>query len=385
MTDPGSRINYPGQPLTSVNVPNVVRLASGAVWLVPDGSFILNVPSQCALQWLDSNSGLWHTLEAAWTNHPIPVSSDGTNYRVINLSGTILGANITTAGTVYTQAGTTIAFAAPVTGGITATATPIIGGSLSFTVVTAGTLYTNPQFIIPAPQLLGGTPGFCIGASAVAVLSTGGFSSLTVHFAGAGYITAPGNVNSSTTITQTITPAQYQANPQYWLSQPNLVIVDPTGSGAYITSAITNGTPVSGGLTGMVMTNNGSLYDGTHIPAITITCTGSSGTAAATALPSMALTSVTVAGTNTGYSGTPIGISSLGVVNPVFGEPALPRPARVTFGLSAGIINSTVIEDAGSGFQTVPAIGQLVNAGSNATFTAVVGGTTNTLLYWQVG
>ena len=387
MTDPGSRINYPGQPLSSVNVPNSVRLASGATWLVPDGSFVLKLPPQTAVQWQDSNTGLWHILDASWSNHPIPISSDGSNYRVINLSGTILGATITNAGTLYAQATTTLTFAAPVAGGITAAATPIIGGSLSFTVATAGSGYTNPQLIVPPPQLLGGTPGLCIPAIAIPVLSAGVFSSITTNFAGAGYITAPGNVgtNAAVPYTQTITPAQFQSNPQYWLDQPNLIIVDPTGTGAYVTSAITNGTPLAGGLTGMIMTNNGALYDGTHIPAITVNTTALGSGATATALPSLSLTSVTVGSGGTSYTGTPIGISSLGAPVAVFGESVLPRPARVTFGLSAGIINSTVIEDAGSGFQTVPAMGTLVNAGSGATFTPVVGGVANTLIYWQAG
>lgn len=384
MTDPGSRINYQGQPLSSVNVPQSVRLNSGAVWNMPGGSFVVNVPAQCAVQWFDSFAGLWHTFASGPSNHPISVVSDGTNFRLINLSGTIVGATVTAAGSAYTQAGTTISFAAPSTG-ITATATPIIGGSLSFTVATAGTGYTNPYLIIPAPQLLGGTVGQCIPAVVALNLSTGTIGSITSSFAGAGYLTAPGAT------VQTITPAVFAANPQVFLNGTNMVIVDPAGSGASITSAITNGTPASGGLTGLIMTNNGSGYAGTTIPAITITGPGTSATA--TALPSLALTSVTVAGTNTGYTATIIFESSLGAsASPplaVFGEPVLARAARGTIAQSGGVLGTATIEDNGASFQTVPIIRQVGNAtvdGSvNATFTAVVGGVTNTALYWQVG
>lgn len=385
MVAPSARINYPGQPLNAENVPQSLRLTSGEIWPVPNGSFVVRLGSQCALQWFDDNSGAWHILEAAYTNHPIPVSSDGTNYRVINLSGTILGATVTTAGTLYTQANTTVSFAAPVTG-ITATGTPIIGGSISLSIDTAGTGYTNPYLVIPAPFLLGGTPGLCLPAVASLAISAGVISAATLSYAGAGYLTAPGAT------VQTITPAQFQANPAVFLNGTNMVIVDSTGTGASISSAITNGTPTSGGLTGIIMTNPGSGYAGTSIPAITVT-SASGSSAAATALPSLALTSVTVAGTNTGYTSTIIFISSLGASASaplaVFGEPVLARNARGTIAQSGGVLGTATIEDAGSGFQTVPILRQVGNAtvdGSvNATLTAVVGGVTNTVLYWQVG
>lgn len=388
MTNPGSRINYPGQAI-SPNVPQSVNLQSGSAWVVPNGNFILKLAPQSVLQWLDSNSGLWRTTDSGYSSHPIPVSSDGTNFRVLNISGTIQGVNVTAAGTLYKQANTTVSFAAPAAGtpSITATGTPIIGGSLSFTVTSGGTGYTNPIFLIPPPQLCGGTPGLCIPADiAACTLTAGVISAPTGGFAGAGYVSAP--LASSITLT----PAQFASSPQVYLNSNAILIIDPAGSGAVITAAITNGTATSGGLTGIVMTNPGAGYDGTHIPAVTITgATGSSATA--TALPSMALKSVTVAGTNTGYTSSVLIETSLsnGTTNaqPIYDEFVLPRAARASAAQSGGVVGTPIVEDAGNGFQTVPLAKQVGNAtadGSvNATFTAVVGGVNNQLLYWQVG
>lgn len=365
--NPASQIAFPGQFITSLHRPQSQVLRSGAAWPIPNGNFLVRPGAQTALQYKDGFSGLWRTFESGPVNHPVALSSDGTNFRAINLSGTILGTNVTTAGTLYTQAGTSIAFAAPVAGGITATGTPIIGGSLSLALTMAGTGYTNPQLVIPSPDQYGGTYGACLPAVAHAAFnaSTGALTSATLDFAGAGY-----------------------------QAVPPVAILDPTGTGAVITASITNGTPTNGGLTGIIMNNPGALYDGTHIPAVTITGpAGSSGTAAATALPSLALTGVTVGSTNTGYSASIIFLSSLGAsASPplnVYGDEVLPRPARGTIAQAGGVLGTATIEDNGINFQTVPLVKQVGNAtadGSvNATLTAVVGGVNNILEYWQIG
>lgn len=373
MTTPGAAINYPGQPI-SPNLPASVNLQSGGIFNIPSGNFMLKIGPQCAVQWNDDDSGLWRILDSGPTNHPLIINSDGSNFRVINLSGTISGANITTPGTLYTQAGTTIAFGAPAAGTPSRTAAgyPIIGGSLTFTVVSGGTGYSNPMFLIQPPTLCGAADGFGIQATIAACTVTAGvISAPTGGFAGAGYIIAP---------TVTVIDAVPQGN--------------TPGTGAVITASIANGTATSGGLTGVVMTDPGAGYDGTHIPTITVTGpSGNSGTAAATALPNMALKSVTPGGTNTGYTASIVGITNLGTVagTPVAvnDEFVMPRPGRFSAAQSGGVLGTPVIEDAGIGFQTVPLAKQVGNAtadGSvNATFTAVVGGVNNTLLLWQIG
>jgi len=383
MADPNSVIAIPGLA-ASPNPSIVTRLAGGSIFPVGAGNWIFRLGANCAAQWYDINSGLWHVLESGIDGLIELIASDGTNYRIINLSGTIQGANITVAGTLYTQANTTISFAAPAAG-ITATGTPIIGGSLTYTVTAAGSGYTNPQIIIPNPWLLGGTAGLSIPATATVSTSAGALGSVTSGFAGAGYVNAPA------ANTQTLTPAQFAANPNYWLSLGALILIDPAGTGGIITPALANGTATNGGLTGIIITNPGSGYDGTHIPAVTITSTTGIN-AAATALPNLALTSVTVGGTNTGYTASVVGLTSLGsgtALSSINGEPAPARPGRFVAAQSGGALGTPVIEDAGGGFQTVPLAKQVGNAtadGSvNATFTAVVGGVNNTLLGWQIG
>ena len=366
MTNQASRINYPGQAV-SPNVPQTVNLQSGAIWYAPNGNFMLKLGPQSILQWFDVNSGLWRTTDSGPSTHPIPISSDGTNFRVMNISGTISGINITNAGTLY-KTGDTIAFGAPAAGtpSRTAKGTIIVGGSLTYTVTSGGTGYSNPMFIIQPPQLCGGVLGASLPAYiASCTLTSGVISSPTGGFAGAGYGTAP-TVTVVDAVPAGVTP----------------------GSGAVITAAVAG----AGTVTGCVMTDNGAGYDGTHIPTVTFTtATGSS--AAATALPSMALKSLTVGSTNTGYSASVVIETSEGsgaaAIAPLNDEFVMPRPARATATQSGGVVATPLIEDAGNGFQTVPLAKQVGNAtadGSvNATFTAVVGGVNNSLLYWQVG
>lgn len=366
MANPFATIGIPGLALSS-NPPQTVNLQSGAIWPVPQGNFYLKLDAQSVLQWFDINSGLWRVTDSGPSNHPIPVASDGSNFRVMNISGTIQGINITNAGTVYKQ-GDTIAFGAPAAGtpSRTAKGTIIVGGSLTFVVTAGGTGYSNPMFIIQPPQLCGGMPGLCLPAYlASSTLTSGVISSPTGGFAGAGYVSAP-TVTVVDAVPTGVTP----------------------GTGAVITATVAG----AGTVTGCVMTDNGAGYDGTHIPSVTFTtATGSS--AAATALPSMALKSLTVGGTNTGYTASVVIETSEGsgaaAIAPLNDEFVMPRPARATATQSGGVAATPLIEDAGNGFQTVPLAKQVGNAtadGSvNATFTAVVGGVNNRLLYWQVG
>ena len=344
-------ITYAGQ-LPSPNLPVSFSLAAGASWTVPNGIFAIRTGAQTSIQAYDPVTGLWRSLSPHPGDNATQVFSDGTNYRVINVSGTIQGVKISNAGTSYTQSTTTATFAAPASGN-TAKGYPVVGGSLTFAVTTGGSGYTNPVLTVSNPVTLGGTPGYIVPAKIRATLSSGAISAITVDFAGSGYVKAP-----------------------------TVTITDPTGTGAVVTATVAG----AGTITGFVMTNNGSGYDGTHIPAVTVTDSTGVGTSASlTALPNLSLTSVTIGGTNTSYSGTPMAISSLGAPTAILDEPVYPRPAFVTFTVSGGALSGSTIEDNGSGFQTVPVLTQLVNAGSNATLTAVVGGVNNTVIYEQIG
>jgi hypothetical protein len=318
------------------------------------------------MQWFDANSGLWRITDSGPNNHPIPVAVDGTNFRIVNISGTILGANITNGGTGYVQ-GDSFTLTAPAAGtpSRTATGKMIIGGSLTYTVTNGGTGYSNPVFVIQPPHLCGGTPGACLPAYiASCTLTSGVISSPTGGFAGAGYVTAP-TVTVIDAVPTGVTP----------------------GTGAVVTATVGG----AGIWKGTVMTDYGAGYDGTHIPTYTFT-TVAGASAAATALPSMALKSVTIGGTNTNYTASAVAETALGsstAIAALNDELVAPRPARASFLTGGSVLGAATIEDAGNGFQTVPLMKQVGNATADgsvtATFTAVVGGVNNVLQYWQVG
>jgi hypothetical protein len=300
---------------------------------------------------------------------------------LFNPTGTVSGVSITNAGTSYGAIGTTFAvtFGAAPTNGVAAAGTAIVGGALGLTLTTAGTGYTNPQLVIPVPQFFGAAQGAGIGAIATVSLSTGALSSPTLSYAGAGYLTAP----LANTIT--ITPAQYAAYPSLYNQGNQIVIIDPTGTGAVITPALAG----AGTVTGIIITNSGAGYAGTTIPTVSFAA-GAGSSAAGTAVMNFALTSVTIGSTNTGYTASAVGLTSCGVlVGSLYGEQYQPRPARALFTQSGGVLQTPTIEDAGAGFQVTPVMKQVGNAtadGSvNATFTPVVGGVTNTVEYWQIG
>jgi hypothetical protein len=381
-------IPYEGQPLSGTNSPQPVALKSGEHFYLPFGTWLVKLAPQCAVQYQDQNSGMWFDWDGGYSSSCVPVESDGTNFRVSNLSGTISGIDITAAGSGYNAATTTATFTSAPTGGVTATGTPIIGGSLSLAIPsgsTGGTGYTKPIIYIPPPWLLGGTPGLCLPATATLGFSSGVINSESMVFAGAGYVTAPGNA------TQTITPAQFALNWPYYSQGTNMVIIDPTGSGATIAATVGGAKT----LTGLVMLNGGAGYTNSQSTTVTITDSSAGGGSGATAvaIPNLALTGVTVAGTNTGYTSTIMFESSLGsgaqAIQPINGIPAQPRPARGTIPESGGVLGTAVIEDAGIGFQTEPILRQVGNAtvdGSvNATLTAVCGGVTNTIWVQQIG
>ncbi len=360
------QIVYPGQ-LTGKDAPQTINLQSGAVWTPTAGTYIFKLGPQCVVQWLDQNSGLWRITDSGPNNHPTPIDVDGTNFRIVNMSGTINGINITNGGTGYVQ-GDTVTFTAPAAGtpSRTAKGTMIIGGSLSYTVTNGGTGYSNPVFVIQPPQLCGGTFGLCLPAYlASCTLTSGVISSPTGGFAGAGYVTAP-----TITVIDAVPPG-----------------VTP-GTGAVITAAVGG----AGIWKGTVMTDYGAGYDGTHIPTLTFS-TVAGASAAGTALPSMALKSVTIGGTNTSYTANVLVESSAGsggvAVAPLNDEFVMPRQAFASSLTGGSVLGAFVVEDAGIGFQTVPLLKQVGNATADGsvtgTFTAVVGGVNNSVLYWQLG
>lgn len=368
----------------------VITLPSGGVFYMPSGQWALETGGTTTLQWFDPIAQLWRGFQDPAGDGQY-ISSDGYNYRLINLSGTVVGASITAAGTGGTNGigatatGASVTFTAPAAGGALATATGyvIIGGSVAApTIVAGGSGFLVPPLIVIDPPPPGG-----IQATAIATISS------------AGVITA---------ITMVNVGAGYAATPNFWvIPQLGLYAGGPSGSFAAgaipppglvfpgnavpgnqnIGAAGVQLSPIaltgSGTVTAVVIVNPGFGYSGTTIPTLSITGTGLSG-AAATAIMSFSLLSVTLVAGGSGYgTGAPPNFeTSLGLVaatnnNNVF----VPRAARGVTTVSGAAVATFVIEDPGFGLQKVPIV-SVINtsalAATQATGTAVVGGVTDT-------
>lgn len=269
------------QELTSA-----VTLNGGTACLIPAGEYIIVTPSNGQVEWFEPQSQTWRSiLEASaggW------IFSDGTNYRLHNLTGTITSTTIGTPGSGMTNGigaaatGVTLAVAASSTTGYqTALLQPIIGGSVAAPTVTqAGSGFLVPPAIQVDPPPIGG-----IQATAYATMTAGGgISSITMGNVGAGYIASPNfYINPQPPFYQGATmgsqaaasvPPPGTVNPANALpGNQNLTL--GTG-GALLTSVALTG---SGTLTGIIVVAPGSGYTSS---SPTVTITGGSGSVAAT-------------------------------------------------------------------------------------------------------
>lgn len=258
-----------------------ISLNSGQVYTVPSGQYEVLVGPYTCIQWFDPASQIWRNLETTAQVGTTLLSSDGSNYRIINMTGTVVGAVITNAGTGYTngiyapnqQLGTaaapTVTFASG-SGTVLAQGNIIVGGAINSTVtVTAGgSGYTRaPVLTISAPPA-GGVP-----ATAYAVLTSGVVTSVVVTNQGAGYTAAP-----------TITVVNGQG--------------DTTGQGAILTVNAT--LAGSGTVTAITMANNGAGM--TAVPSITFS---PASTTAATAVMCLTMTSISGA-SGVGYTNSAV-------------------------------------------------------------------------------
>ncbi len=385
---------FPFSQQMPANGDGVIALASGGVYTLPPGNWIVTLGSQTVIQWMNPDQSSWTTLYAPGGSFE-SVSADGCNYRLVNLSGVVTGALITNAGsgavngigTVVT--GVNVAFGAPAAGGTLAAATayPIVGGSVQAPTVTQGGsgFIEVPLVLIDAPPVGG------VQATAYATVSSAGVvTGITMQNVGAGYTSSPNFYVIPQNPGYTGSPiggVAANAFPAPGLVYPTnlpgatFAMFEPNKSlaGCQLTSNTLTGT---GTLTGIGMNMYGAGYDGTHIPSVTITGCGA---AAATSIMSMCLTSVTLGSGGTGYGSgaTPIWHSSLGVVSQSFNNQILiPRSAQGgTTATAGGVVTAFGIEDNGFGFQKVPLItveNTSAVATGQATGTAVVGGIVDT-------
>lgn len=379
-----------------------IHLFSGHTFLMPPGNFQMTLGRVSILQTFDYATYCWRNLSGPG-QRALVVNSDGSNFRLVNFSGIVSGAAITTAGTAgtngigATQTGTSISFGAAPTNGRAATGYVIIGGAINttVTVTTAGTGYLVPPTIIFDPPPQGG-----IRATGYAVLSGTTISSITVTNAGAGYTVVPNcyaipQFASYTTSNPPADPSVptnvFTAPTGYGLSANGIIAalngmqgdIVGAGSGAVLTVNAT--LAGSGTTTGIVVTDYGSNYVGTAIPTITFTAGPTS--AAATAIMAFSLTSVTLSNAGVAVSVAPSWQSSAGLVQAHDGNNGYYgiKPAYGIGTLSSTtttILTSLTVEDPGFGLQKVPVIGFGPAGGTAPTTqpagTAVCGGIADT-------
>lgn len=304
-----------------VDVPtNRLALAAGDVYVIPAGTWFVNVGSYCILQFLDPVSGTWVAGPTqAWLGGQQYVKSDGFNVRIANLTGCVHSIVPTAYGSGFVQATTSLTVVGP-TG---VTASPIVGGQLTGTVASAGAGYGLPPLVmIPAPpnaaNNANGVGG--IQASAYAVLSSGTVSTISFTNPGAGYPSAPIGV---------IVPDPADPNINVGITQ----------------ATVTFSLGGSGSITGALVTNNGSPLPDGSMSNVTVTIGGAGSGATLAANVMQTVKAGSVVGTGLGYGTVAALMTSVGgagnggtITNsPEFlGLGFRPRPAQVSLAVTGG-------------------------------------------------
>ena len=364
-------MNYMGSGVRSAVFNAVpISLNSGQVYTVPSGQYEVLVGPYTCIQWFDPASQIWRNIETTAQSVTTLLSSDGSNFRLINITGTAVGAVITNAGTGYTngiyapgqQLGTaaapTVTFAAG-GGTVLAQGNIIVGGAINTTVVVTagGSGYTRAPILIVSPPPAGGVP-----ATAYAVLTAGAISSVVVANQGAGYLFAP-----------TITVVNGTG--------------DITGTGGVLT---VNATLVgSGTVTAITMSNNGGGM--TSVPAITFSPASSTAATAVMCFTALTLTGASGTGNTVGtfplIAQSTVTAGSATLTNPEITTGVfVPRPAT-GIATTAATTYATAIADGGL-HQTATLAQGIVTLGGAAFGTAAytaastVGGTVD-LVYLQ--
>lgn len=247
-------------------------LAKAQRRLIPAGTWLVSLGLYTVIQEYDPVTTIWRPLNASYGT-PFYMNSDGVNYCVANPTGCVVGAVVTTGGTLYTSAPTVTASAG------SATFVAVVGGAVNTTVTVAngGTGYTYPpQIAFDSP------PGVGVQASGYAAISGGAITSITVSNQGAGYTNAP-NISI--------------------INDPR----DTTGTNGSATCTLTG----SGTVTAVLVTNHGnSVADATTaVPTLTFAGGGGSG-AAATAIMFWTIQAYTVTTAGSGFSGV-VGITAV--------------------------------------------------------------------------
>ena len=182
-------------PLPTYNLPegtNRITLASGALFYMPSGNYIMSTDANTIIEVWDPIETVWRTWITASNSES--VYADGYNFRARNTTGAVSSTTIGNAGSGMTNGigsvatGVSLSVAAAPTGFPTATLYPIVGGSVQApTVAQAGSGFLTQPLVVIDPPPAGG-----IQATAVAALTSGGgIASITMVNVGAGYTASP--------------------------------------------------------------------------------------------------------------------------------------------------------------------------------------------------
>lgn len=312
----GAQGVYPtprGQPSIAFDLqPGLTRIIPAGTWQIDTG------PYTC-IQEYDPVQGQWQSPggdSGGQSGGPQYINSDGFNYRVANLSGCIVGANVTTAGSAYVAANPpTVSF----TGSASAAATAIIGGavSTSVTVTNGGTNYTwAPLVFLDSPPI-----GAGYQATATCTISSAAVATVTINNQGAGYTNVPN---------------------LYFINDPR----DTTGTGATAVAILTG----AGTVTQLLITNQGTPAT-TALPTITF----SSGSAAASPIMVRSIGGISMAGVaaGSGYTGNVLiqayGSGLTGSTNVLTNPRWTSNLVRTRVGsLQAGVNAATALTSAGT-------------------------------------
>jgi hypothetical protein len=323
-----------------------ITLTSGGAYMIPSGQYMLFLGRYSFLQFWDPIVNIWRNCQTGVNASAFPVISDGANFRLANLTGTVVGAVVTNGGTGYTngiyyptgypiannpnavvQAGTAAAPSATVAAGggtVLGLFNVVVGGSINTTVTitTAGTNYTKAPTLVVSNPPAGGVP-----ATMTCTISGGAINAVTVRNEGAGYITAP-----------TVTV----------VNDPD----DTTGAGGVLTvnATLTN----SGKIIALTPAQYGAGM--TSVPAITF---APASTTAATAIMCFTATTVTWTGPNHGTNGnfgmigSTITAGSSITTNPVITTDAfIPRLGYTAMSTATSPTTTTIVD--GGLHQVVP-------------------------------
>jgi len=351
---------------------NAIPLPAGTAFIVPPGKWVVDGGPYAFVQFFDPITLLWRTCAQQTPDDSTIIVSDGANVRIANLTGCVVGAVITNAGTGLTNGIGGTVTATPSAGG--STWRVIVGGAVNTSVTLPtfkGANYTYPPAVIVSPPPPGGIP-----CTAKAVISAGALTSITVTNQGAGYASPP---------TFTFVSDPKDPNNPANVALGGVLPTNPINPILTATATLTG----SGTVTALVVVDPGNPLTAT--PTFTFS---PASTIAATAVMNYTVTSITVTAGGAAYGNAQqymlFGSNpAITTATPIYTNPAIekgitqPRMPLLTGPSTAGgAIQTTglVVVDAGLGLQVSGGTMGVIPAGNSlpttiAQATAIVGGT----------